>query len=59
MVSYGSGAGSDGFDITVTENIQKFNRLNEFLLENMIKSSINIDYATYVKFREKLKLEGE
>lgn len=59
MVSYGSGAGSDGFDITVTENIKKFNRLNEFLLGDMIKSSINIDYATYVKFREKLKLEGE
>ena len=59
MVSYGSGAGSDGFDITVTDNIDGYLRTEEFTLGNMIKSSKFIDYATYVKFREKLKLEGE
>ena len=59
MISYGSGAGSDAFDISVTDKIKKFNRSPEFLVENMIKSSEDIDYATYVKFREKLKLEGE
>jgi hydroxymethylglutaryl-CoA synthase len=59
MVSYGSGAGSDGFDITVTDEISNFNRSDDFLIETIIKSSEYIDYATYVKFREKLKLEGE
>jgi hydroxymethylglutaryl-CoA synthase len=59
MISYGSGAGSDGFDITVTDEILNFDRTENVLLENMIKSSKYIDYATYVKFREKLKLEGE
>jgi len=59
MISYGSGAGSDGFDITVTDRISSYDRSEEFALENMIKSSKYIDYATYIKFRRKLKLEGE
>ncbi len=59
LVSYGSGAGSDAFDITVTDEIDNFNRTPSFLVETLIKSSEDIDYATYVKFREKLKLEGE
>jgi hydroxymethylglutaryl-CoA synthase len=59
VVSYGSGAGSDGFDITVTDNINQFDRSDNVRLENMIKSSKFINYATYVKFREKLKMEGE
>jgi hydroxymethylglutaryl-CoA synthase len=59
MVSYGSGAGSDGFDITVTDSITEFNRSEEYAIENMIKCSRFIDYATYAKYRRKLKLEGE
>ncbi|MCK5559379.1 MAG: hydroxymethylglutaryl-CoA synthase, partial [Thermoplasmata archaeon] len=59
MVSYGSGAGSDGFDITVTDAISDFNRSEEFTMENIIKCSNFIDYAIYVKYRGKLKLEGE
>jgi hydroxymethylglutaryl-CoA synthase len=59
VVSYGSGAGSDGFDITVTDKINDFDRTDRFSVQHMIKSSKYIDYANYVKFREKLKLEGE
>ena len=59
MVSYGSGAGSDGFDITITDEIANFNRSLEHLVEHIITSMEYVDYATYVKFREKLKLEGE
>ncbi len=59
MISYGSGAGSDGFDITVTDNISNYDRSEEFTIQNMIKSSKFLDYASYLKFREKLKLEGE
>jgi hydroxymethylglutaryl-CoA synthase len=59
MVSYGSGAGSDGFDLIVTDEIKEFNREKELSVEHIISSMEYIDYATYVKFREKLKLEGE
>ena len=59
VVSYGSGAGSDGFDITVNDSITSYNETDECKLEKMIRSSKFIDYATYVKFREKLKMEGE
>ncbi|WP_455391472.1 hydroxymethylglutaryl-CoA synthase, partial [[Eubacterium] cellulosolvens] len=59
MVSYGSGAGSDGFDITVTDRIVDFDRNEEFAIEHMIKCSKFLDYATYAKYRGKLKLEGE
>lgn len=59
MISYGSGAGSDGFDITVTDEISNFDRSKDFTIEHIIKSTEYIDYARYVKFREKLKLEGE
>ncbi len=59
MISYGSGAGSDGFDITVTDNISNYDRSEEFTIRNMIKSSKFLDYASYLKFRDKLKMEGE
>jgi hydroxymethylglutaryl-CoA synthase len=58
-VSYGSGAGSDGFDITVTDEIVNISREDKFAVETMIANTRFIDYATYAKFREKLKLEGE
>jgi hydroxymethylglutaryl-CoA synthase len=58
-VSYGSGAGSDGFDITVTDEIQNIDRDDKFAVETMIGNTRFIDYATYAKYREKLKLEGE
>ena len=59
MVSYGSGAGSDGFDITVKDKISEFNRSVEYTMEHMIKCTNFLDYATYAKYRGKLKLEGE
>lgn len=58
-VSYGSGAGSDGFHVTVTENIESFNRDVAPTVRKEAETSIPIDYALYVKFREKIKLEGE
>ncbi len=52
-VSYGSGAGSDGFDITVTENILK-KKPGEKVHE-MIQEKEYIDYANYAKQRRKIK----
>lgn len=53
-VSYGSGAGSDGFDIKVTENIEKINRNPK--VEDIIKNARFIDYATYAKLRGKIRI---
>ena len=54
MVSYGSGAGSDAFDLVVTENI-----LNKQSLAPTTQTYIDrktvIDYATYARYRGKLK----
>ncbi len=47
-VSYGSGAGSDAFDITVTDKIEEYERQN---VMNMINDKEYVDYATYMKFR--------
>ena len=56
-VSYGSGAGSDGFDIAVTEKIMEIDR--NPTVESFIADSKIIDYATYVRYRKKLHLGGE
>lgn len=55
MVSYGSGAGSDAFDIEVTDQIEEArNRAPK--TEDYIGRRTIIDYATYTRFRDKLKL---
>jgi len=54
MVSYGSGAGSDAFDLTVTEHIEAVkNRAPA--TQDYIKRRTLIDYATYCRYRGKLK----
>ena len=54
MVSYGSGAGSDAFDMRVTERIK---RKPQHLIgtADYIARRTEIDYATYVRYRDKLK----
>ena len=54
MVSYGSGAGSDAFDLQVTWRINNRPR-NVYSAADYIARRTPIDYATYVRFREKLK----
>lgn len=55
-VAYGSGAGSDGFDITVTDEILSFNRDAAPTVKSLIENQRFIDYATYAKFRGKIHL---
>jgi hydroxymethylglutaryl-CoA synthase len=55
MVSYGSGAGSDAFDITVTDMIEQ-GRTRAPLTTTYIDRRTEIDYATYSRYRNKLKL---
>ena len=56
LVSYGSGAGSDAFDITVTERLLDV-RDRAPKTEDYIARRVEIDYATYSRFRDKLKLK--
>lgn len=54
MVSYGSGAGSDAFDILVTDRIQQ-KPSNYSTTQDYISRRTLIDYAMYVRYRSKLK----
>jgi hydroxymethylglutaryl-CoA synthase len=54
MVSYGSGAGSDAFDIRVTERINEV-RDRAPKTRDYINRRTEIDYATYTRYRGKLK----
>ncbi len=56
MVSFGSGAGSDAFDITVTEKItERAGLANK--TQDYIARRTEIDYATYVRYRGKLTMK--
>lgn len=48
--SFGSGAGSDAFSLTVTEKIKEKRTLAPFT-QTYIKRRTEIDYATYARFR--------
>ncbi|HKM09323.1 MAG TPA: hydroxymethylglutaryl-CoA synthase [Candidatus Methanomethylophilaceae archaeon] len=51
VVSYGSGAGSDAFDITVTDEIENYKRENAPTLEKVLEDTVFLDYALYTKFK--------
>jgi hydroxymethylglutaryl-CoA synthase len=54
MVSYGSGAGSDAFDLVVTDKIEAKRHLAP-TTQAYIQRRTEIDYATYTRYRGKLK----
>ena len=56
MVSYGSGAGSDALDLTVTEKI-KARRESARTTTSYVERRVEIDYATYARYRGKLTLK--
>lgn len=54
MVSYGSGAGSDAFDLVVTDKIlERRDRAPQ--TRDYIARRTEIDYATYTRYRRKLR----
>jgi len=57
LTSYGSGAGSDGFDITVTEKIKDLKRENAPTVAQMIEDKEYIEYGTYAKYTDLLYWE--
>ena len=55
MVSYGSGAGSDAFDLQVTDKIDDV-RHRALTTEAYIARRTEINYATYSRYRDKIKM---
>ncbi len=53
-VSFGSGAGSDAFDITVTEHIENLERKAAPTIKEMISRVKWLDYGLYAKFKRKI-----
>jgi hydroxymethylglutaryl-CoA synthase len=58
VTAYGSGAGADSFDITVTDGILSLDRADTPSVQSLIDRKVMIDYATYAKLRGKLLLGG-
>jgi hydroxymethylglutaryl-CoA synthase len=58
-VAYGSGAGSDAFDIKVTDEIDRFARSKAPTVQELNSNLKYLDYATYAKFRGKIVLGRE
>jgi len=56
-VGYGSGAGSDAFDITVTEEMPKLHKARVRTMRAMVEDFRQVDYATYAKFRGKIRMQ--
>ncbi|MFW9958831.1 MAG: hydroxymethylglutaryl-CoA synthase [Candidatus Odinarchaeota archaeon] len=57
MVAYGSGAGSDAFSITVEDAIME-SRGAVPTVDDYIERKTYVDYATYAKYRRKIKALG-
>ena len=58
VVAYGSGAGADAFDITVTDGIGKLDRSTTPTTKAMVDDRRMLSYAIYAKFRQKIQMGG-
>lgn len=56
MVSFGSGAGSDGFIFQVTDEIEKVQNKAPKVRDMLDNDKIYLDYGEYAKFRRKIIL---
>ena len=57
ITSYGSGAGSDSFDMTVTDRILELKRENAPLVSQLVDNKEYVNYGTYAKFTDLLYWE--
>ncbi len=60
VASFGSGAGSDAFDIEVTDAIEggAFNRDAAPSVEDLLKNPIYLDYAQYARHKGKIVMQS-
>ena len=58
MVSYGSGAGSDGFILTVTDRIDEVREMAPLTRAQLEGEKTYVEYGTYAKFRGKILKAG-
>lgn len=56
VAGYGSGAGSDAFDLEVTPHIAKVRGASFGTVERILEDEVALDYATYAKYRGKIQL---
>ena len=54
VVAYGSGAGSDAFDITVTDEIERYDRKAAPTVSEILKDTVMLDYGKYAMFKGKI-----
>jgi hydroxymethylglutaryl-CoA synthase len=54
VCGYGSGAGSDAFDLTVTKRITRSRNHGVPKLRDLLAVTVQLDYATYAKMRGKI-----
>ena len=54
VTSYGSGAGSDAFDITVTDKITSYKREKAKVLSEIMANTVQLDYAKYAVYKNKI-----
>ncbi|MGI0054298.1 MAG: hydroxymethylglutaryl-CoA synthase [Thermoplasmata archaeon] len=59
MVGYGSGAGSDAFDIETTDELLSYDRASGRPVQEFLDHGHEIPYAIYAKFRGKIHMGGE
>jgi hydroxymethylglutaryl-CoA synthase len=59
MVGYGSGAGSDAFDLEATEELDRFDRSFGTPVQEFLDGGVEIPYSVYAKFRGKIHMGGE
>ncbi|MGI0131297.1 MAG: hydroxymethylglutaryl-CoA synthase [Thermoplasmata archaeon] len=56
MIGYGSGAGSDGFDMSTTEEIETFDRSFGTPVQEYLDHGVELPYSVYAKFRGKIHM---
>jgi hydroxymethylglutaryl-CoA synthase len=56
VVGYGSGAGSDAFDLVTTEELARFDRTTGTPVQAYLDHGLEIPYAMYAKFRGKIHM---
>jgi len=56
VVGYGSGAGSDSFDLEATDEIAAFDRNHGRPVQFYLDQGVEISYAVYAKFRGKIHM---